>query len=59
MTKAFIYVFKKEDRDNLLSLGYEMLKADESASVFVFLNDSKQTFSKDDMEFALSDVLTF
>lgn len=55
----FIYVFTKSDRDRLLSLGFTILKADESTDIYVFVNNGQQKFTVDDMKFALSDTLTF
>ena len=55
----FIYVFTKSDRGRLLSLGFTILKADESTDIYVFVNNGQQKFTVDDMKFALSDTLTF
>lgn len=55
----FIYVFTKSDRDKLLSLEFTMLKADESADIYIFINDGQRKFTVDDIKFALSDTLTF
>lgn len=55
----FIYVFTESDRDRLLSLGFTILKADESTDIYVFVNNGQQKFTVDDMKFALSDTLTF
>ena len=55
----FIYVFTKSDRDRSLSLGFTILKVDESTDIYVFVNNGQQKFTVDDMKFALSDTLTF
>lgn len=55
----FIYVFKKEDRDRLLSDGYVLLKEDDSNSMYVFEAGDKLVFELTDMDFVYSDTLTF
>ena len=55
----FIYVFKKEDRDRLLSDGYVLLKEDDSNSIYVFEIGDKLVFELTDMDFVYSDTLTF
>ena len=55
----FIYVFKKEDRDTLLSEGYTLLKEDNSNSMYVFETTEKLCFGLTDMDFVYSDTLTF
>lgn len=55
----FIYVFTKNDRDKLLSLGFTMLKSDNDTDTYVFINDGQQKFSTTDIKFALSNTLTF
>ena len=57
---AFIYVFKEADRDKLLSLRYELVKNDENSHIYIFLNNKTDIdFSCKDINFALSDILTF
>ena len=55
----FIYVFTKNDRDKLLSLGFTMLKSDNDTDTYVFINDEQQKISITDVKFALSNTLTF
>lgn len=55
----FIYVFGAESRDRLIALQYELLRADEENHIYVFLNKECQSFSCDDIKFAMSDTLTF
>lgn len=61
----FIYVATKEDRDRMLELGYNMLKADERNSVWVFVPiDSStlysiNTLTNSGIRFSLSNTLTF
>ncbi len=56
----FIYVFKEADRDKLLRIGFAMIHADDSAKMWVFLNNP--SFSAkigDDMERVISSKLVF
>lgn len=54
----FIYVFSKEDRDALLSLGYQLMIANETASVYVFVNKNQAVFDDLKIRYAVSDSLT-
>lgn len=57
----FIYVFSNQDRDQLLSDGYELLKSNEFEEVYIFLHGDDKTsekFKKLD-KYIISDVLTF
>lgn len=57
----FIYVFSNQDRDQLLSDGYELLKSNEFEEVYIFLYGDDKTsekFKKLD-KYIISDVLTF
>lgn len=36
----FIYVYNKEERDVLMTLGYYLLQSDELSDVYVFVNDT-------------------
>lgn len=58
MTK-FVYVFAEDARDKLISLGYNLVKADCRQNIYVFENKQTFTFSLNEMEFVLSDTLTF
>lgn len=57
----FIYVFGLDARNDMLSLGYELIKGDESASIYVFENSHKACFELDELDIphVLSNVLTF
>lgn len=55
----FIYVFGEKDRDQLISLGYELLKQDKAQNIFVFVNQEKQKFSKLELPYLVTDTLTF
>lgn len=56
----FVYVFGKEDRDKLLTAGYQLLKADTQNDIYTFRADDKLNFALNDVvEFVESDKLTF
>lgn len=55
----FIYVFSKEDRDTLLSLGYQLMINNETASTYVFVNKNQMVFEDLKIKFAVSDSLSF
>ena len=55
----FINVFRRDGRDKLLSMQYELLKSDDAKCIFVFLNKGRQNFSCDGIPWAVSDTLTF
>ena len=55
----FIYVFNSSDKNKLLSLGYTLIKSDEKQSIYVFDNLGKVNFSTSDMDFVLTNTLTF
>ena len=55
----FIYVFKSDDRDKLIAMGYTLLKEDNSNSIYVFETCDKLDFGLEDMDFVYSDTLTF
>lgn len=58
MGYSFVYVFSDEDKDKLLSRGYQLLKSDEKEHVYIFEN-SGEKFDEDGIEFAFSNTLTF
>ena len=53
------------DKEKVLALGYNLIKADEKHNIWVFENNDTLSFSCDDIfdkegiPFVLSDVLTF
>ena len=53
----FIYVFHKDDRDELLASGYELLKQDEERNIYIFVNQGEeQKFGKLKMPLVTTDV---
>lgn len=59
MKNTFIYVFDKESRDKMISLGYEMIKENPRDSIYVFENKNTFVFEKNEIQFVLSDTITF
>ena len=55
----FLYVFDKESRDELLSIGFRLLKSDNKNEVYVFANQMEMAFELSDVSFVRSDTLTF
>lgn len=55
----FIYVMDTESRDMLADRGFELLKANDKQTVWVFVNKSELTFDMTDIPCVVSDVLTF
>ena len=55
----FLYVMDTESRDQLLSLGFELLKENDKKTVWVFVNKPDQTFDVVNVPCVVSDVLTF
>jgi len=55
----FIYVMDTESRDKLVNLGYELLKENETKTIWVFVNKSDQSFDAVDVPCVVSDTLTF
>lgn len=43
----FIYVMDEDSRDELLALGYKLIRSDETAGIWVFDDPSKLNFSKE------------
>lgn len=61
MTGNFIYTQNECIRDELLRLGYTPLKFDDSAHMYVFVNDarSEMNFTYDKSNIVFSDTLSF
>lgn len=59
MIPKFLYVFTKEDKETLLSLGYELLKQDEAQSTFVFVNQDQQRFAECNLPHVATNMLYF
>lgn len=55
----FIYVFNKEARDAMLSLGLKLLKEDRRNQIYIFENSERMCFSRSDFYYMVSDTLTF
>ena len=55
----FIYVFSVKDRDELIRMGYELLKEDAAKNIFVFINNGRQDFDAKQLRFVASNTLTF
>lgn len=55
----FIYVTGRDARNRLTEMGYYLLKEDSAKQIYVFLNRDNQNFACSDIEYALSDTLTF
>ncbi len=55
----FLYVFSENERDELLKLGYSLIKSDIECGIFVFENQAKLSFDKKTVEAIPSDTLTF
>ena len=57
--RKFRYVFCRQDRDELLALGYQLLKEDDANRMYVFANREVQTFSTLKLPHLTTDTLTF
>ena len=57
--ERFIYVVGEEARDRLVNMGYCLLREDKAKHIYVFLNQDNQKFSCTDIQFEMSDTLTF
>lgn len=56
----FIYVMNKDARDELLSLGYNLIRSADEIGVWVFENQCPENFSQQhNFAYVVSDVLTF
>ena len=55
----FIYVFTDQDRDELLSRGYILLKEDKSNQIYIFSYDGKEENFDSLNLYCFSNVLTF
>lgn len=55
----FIYVFSTEAKDALLERGMQLLTSCSSSPKYVFLANNDLIFDMPNIEYALSDVLTF
>lgn len=55
----FIYVFDNEAKEKMISLGYKLLKESEDGSEFIFCADDNFNYNLHDIEYTVSDILTF
>lgn len=55
----FIYVFSVEDRDYLLAKGYKPLKSNEEKNIYIFENSETMNFSTKEIQYVLTDILSF
>lgn len=61
---SFIYVMTERDADQMLQLGYKLLKKAPDMNVYIFQNKDVTNFALDELcvaevQFVTSDVLTF
>ena len=56
---GFIYVFSEEDKNKLLEMNYILLKEDKMKPLFIFANDASCRFESLDINFFLSNTITF
>lgn len=59
MTDHFIYVFSKDDRDELLAQGFQLLRSNDRSEVYIFRNDMEHKFALEAGRFILTDTLVF
>lgn len=57
--EKFIYVFNHDTRDDLIKLGFTILKSDDDNGIYVFANQPSLLFAISDASYLLSDTLTF
>ena len=57
--EKYVYVMDTESRDMLVDRGFELLKANDKHTVWVFINKPELTFDTIDIPCVVSDVLTF
>lgn len=57
----FIYVFKIEDRDRLIGMGYQLVGSDDKNNIFAFACDSSDVakFADMSMPYIFSNKLTY
>ena len=55
----FIYVFNEKDKDKLLSRGFTILKSTPEKHIYIFANERRDELVFDDVDYVLSDMLTF
>jgi hypothetical protein len=53
----FIYVYSVQARDDLESMGYQLLTGNDRDGTYVFVYDGRIDFEKTDLNYTLSDTL--
>jgi hypothetical protein len=56
---AFIYVFNKDASELLTKEGYELVKADDRNSVYIFRNKAEMSFALSNISYLTSNTLSF
>ena len=59
MKAKFIYVFSAEDKERMLSQGYELVRAEPNGKFYVFANKDDVHFENENMKFSYSNMLSF
>lgn len=59
MENKFIYIFDDDSATKILDAGYVLMKQDESSHIYVFKWDESMKQLLTDVEFMLSNMLTF
>lgn len=54
-----IYVFKEEDKEKLIHLGYELLREDNIKHVYIFAVNQEHKFDLEGIDFLYSNTLSF
>lgn len=54
-----IYVFKEEDKERLISLGYKMLREDNIKHIYIFASKEDRRSDLEGIEFVYSNTLSF
>ncbi len=57
--KRFLYVFSNAERDEMLSLGFKLIKSDTASEIYVFENRNELCFNSNSVKAVPSDTLTF
>ena len=55
----FIYVFSEKDKTKLLERGFSLLKSSAEKHIYIFANEQRTELVFDDVDYILSDTLTF
>lgn len=55
----FIYVFNEKDKTKMLERGFSLLKGNPEKHIYIFANEQRTELVFDDIDYILSDMLTF